>query len=383
MSEPIRILELRTVRGTGGGPEKTILLGARHANPSRFLVTVCYLRNQRDEHFSIGERAAALGLDYVEIIEPHPFDPRIFLQVRRLVRERRIDIVHAHEYKSDVLAWLVSRREPVVPLATVHGWFGQDTLRERAYYAADKRVLAKFPHVIAVSAAIRDELIRSGLRSSAITVVPNGIDHRAFQRQPQRRLAERQRIGATEADVVIGAVGRLERQKRFDLLMEAIARVRGARPQVRLFIAGEGGLRGDLEHMRSRLGLEGACVLLGHQPDIANLHNAFDLFVQASDDEGSPNVVLEAMALETPLVATEVGGASDLIVDGEHGLLVPPGSSAALAEAIERCLVDPQGARRRATAARRRVEAGLSFDHRMGAVEAIYEELAGRARVSV
>src|SRR5947207_917056 len=101
MSRPVRVLELRSVRGTGGGPEKTILMGAARADRARFAVTVCYIRDARDGVFSIDGRAAPLGVDYVEVHERHSLDPRIWPELRRLVRERRIDIVHAHEYKTD------------------------------------------------------------------------------------------------------------------------------------------------------------------------------------------------------------------------------------------------------------------------------------------
>ena len=95
---PIRVLELRSVRGTGGGPEKTILAGAARSDPGRFAVTVCYIRDRRDEIFALDRVAADLGVDYVEVAERHSFDRGIWKQLRALVRDRHIDIVHAHEY---------------------------------------------------------------------------------------------------------------------------------------------------------------------------------------------------------------------------------------------------------------------------------------------
>src|SRR4029078_10683902 len=115
---PVRVLELRSVRGTGGGPEKTILLGAARADPARFGVTVCYVRDLRDQLFEMDERARALGVDYVEIHERHSFDPAICRKLRALVRTQRIQIVHSHEYKTNLLAWLLARAENVIPLST-------------------------------------------------------------------------------------------------------------------------------------------------------------------------------------------------------------------------------------------------------------------------
>jgi glycosyltransferase involved in cell wall biosynthesis len=229
---------------------------------------------------------------------------------------------------------------------------------------------------VAVSDEIKRELVRTGSRADRITVIPNGIDHRRFARQHELRLEVRRSLGIADHDVVVGAVGRLERQKRFDLAMEAVASLRAAHPRLRLFIAGDGGLRADLERTRARLNLGDVCVLLGHRTDVPALHHAFDLFLQASDEEGSPNVVLEAMALETPIVATDVGGASDIVTHEQHGLLVPPGDVAAISAALLRVLQDWPAAQARAAAARRRVERELSFETRMRRIETIYEELA-------
>src|SRR5262245_53683572 len=108
---PLRILELRSVFGTGGGPEKTILLGAAQADPARYRVTVCYIRDRRDRVFHIDERVRALGIDYVEVPERHSWDPAIWGRLRRLVRARNIDIVHAHDYKTDFWALALARHE--------------------------------------------------------------------------------------------------------------------------------------------------------------------------------------------------------------------------------------------------------------------------------
>ena len=128
--DPIRVLELRSVRGTGGGPEKTILHGASRRNASRFDVTLCYLRPEHDEAFGIDARARALGLDYVEIRERHAFDRRVWPALLATIRARGIDIVHAHDYKTDFLALALARATGVIPLSTVHGWIS-DSWKER------------------------------------------------------------------------------------------------------------------------------------------------------------------------------------------------------------------------------------------------------------
>ncbi len=380
MQTPIRILELRSVLGTGGGPEKTILLGTARTDPRRFAITVCYLRNQRDDVFRIGDWARSIGVNYTEIHERHSFDRGTWTALRELVRTRQIQVVHAHEYKTNLLAWMLSKVEGVIPISTAHGWTGHSRREQLLYYPMDKWVLARYPRVIAVSGEIRNELVRWGASPAAVSVVLNGIDHAKFVRDDRhelRRIPARLALGLQPGEILIGAVGRLESQKRFDILIRTFARLRATRPALRLVIVGDGSLRDQLEQQIARLGLQGDCRLLGHSDDVATMHHAFDLLVQSSGYEGTPNAVLEAMAMRTPLVATDVGGTAELVQHGIHGLVVAPGDADQLHDAIEQVLCDPAAAQRRAHAARIRVERELSFDRRMQRVESVYEELTG------
>lgn len=380
MNRPIRVLELRSVWGTGGGPDKTILAGARLSDPARYDIVVCYLRDARDEVFALDRRAAEAGVRYEEIVERHSFDRGIWKALVALVDRLRIDIVHAHDHKTDLLTWLLARRRPIVPLSTAHGFAGESR-SERIYYAVEKRLLARFPRVIAVSQPIKTELVRTGSSPDRVTVINNGIDHRVFVRDGSKRHSIRLGLGFSDDDVVVGAVGRLEAEKRFDHLLEAIGALKPTHPSLVLAIAGEGRLRQDLEAQITRDGLESSVRLLGHRTDVVALHHAFDIFVQASEREGTPNAVLEAMAMETPIVATDVGGTRELADDGTHALLVARHDVAGLTRALGRAIDDRAASAARARAARRRVETVLSFDQRMRKVEAIYDELmADRAR---
>lgn len=379
-SFPIRVLELRSVLGSGGGPEKTIILGALHTDSRLFDVTVCYLRDRRDAAFGVASRASLLADRYVEIVERHSFDPGIWRQLRALLDERRIDIIHSHCYKSDLLAWMASQSTRATAMATSHGWIDNTTRERLLYNPADKRLLARFPRVVAVSERIRLELLRVGASPHNVSTILNGIDADAFQRIRDRIADARASLGVGARDFVIGAVGRLDRGKRFDLLIRAVAAldVGTQESPVRLLIAGDGPDRPSLTRLIAELNLEQRCHILGHRDDIVTLHHAFDLFVQSSMSEGTPNVVLEAMAMETPIVATDVGGTRELLRDGVDGLLVPAGSAETLATAIRLARSDRVGGMARAASARRRVESDLSFVARMRKVEAIYSDLIDR-----
>jgi glycosyltransferase involved in cell wall biosynthesis len=269
----------------------------------------------------------------------------------------------------------LSKFERVTPLSTVHGWTGHTPRELRCYYPLDKWILSFFPKLIAVSTDIRHELVRYGADDGRISTVLNGIDSSAFRRDRSRVDEIRRQLGIDESTYVIGSVGRLEPQKRFDLLIDAFAVLRAERPNAKLFIAGDGSLAAALKAQVERRGLTDSCTLLGHRTDVVDLHHAFDLFVQSSDYEGTPNAVLEAMALETPIVATSAGGSAEIVRDRVDGLIVPIGDPRALLTAMREAIVSAGATRARVQSARERVETVLSFDTRMHNVEAIYVEL--------
>jgi glycosyltransferase involved in cell wall biosynthesis len=373
---PIRVLELRSVRGPGGGPEKTILLGTARTDAQRFDVTICYMRDLRDSVFQMHERARDIGVTYAEVLERHSFDPGVWPQLTRLVRERRIDIVHAHDYKSDFIAWLLARSTSIIPMATVHGWI-RNSWREKVYYGLDTRLLKRFPAVVTVSGPIRETLLKRGAAPERVHRIPNGIDQQAFRRVASRREEIRGALGIGDNDFVLGAVGRLEPEKRFDLLLTIAARL-SMKPRV--LIVGEGSSRAAIEAQAQGLGIATRVSLTGLRSDVLDLLHAFDVYVQTSDTEGVPNAVLEAMATEVPVVATDVGGTSEVVTDDVHGLLVPRGDVAALTAAVERTHRDAVATSRRSRAAREHVERDLSFDARMARVERIYVDLVARRR---
>ena len=370
MTRPVRVLELRSATGAGGGPEKTILAGAATHDPSRFAVTVCYLRNEADGDDSIANRARAAGVNFVSIPERHSFDLGTWRALKELVQDAGIDIVHAHDHKSDLLALCLAKAAGVIPLSTAHGWTGHSRRERYVYYPADRKLLARFPHVVAVSSDIREKLLESGAHPSRVSTILNGVDHRAFARKAERREATRRALGLNPSDVVIGSFGRLEPQKRYDILIDVCASMRN----VTLLIAGDGSLRQELAEQAARI-MPVHCRLLGHRADVADVMSAFDVFVQSSDYEGTPNAVLEAMAVETPVVATTAGGTAELLTNERHGLLVPCGNPGALHNAIARTIADPAGTTRRVAAARQRVEHELSFEQRMKRLEAVYEQM--------
>ena len=376
MGRAIRVLDLISVDGAGGGAEKIVLRTAARTDRDRFVSTMCCLRCADDAAYDMDVRARELGIDYCEVVTRSKFDRNVFPALRQIVRDRKIAIVHAHGYKPAFFAWRLARSEGVTPLSTSHGWTGHHWRERYLYYPADKLFIRTFPLAIAVSSQIREVLIRWGCYPDKVRVLLNGIDPQEYRRDPSIRARVRSSFGLGDGDIVLGAAGRLEPQKRFDILINAFERLRTNHRPLKLFIAGEGSLRVKLQAQIEKLGMSGLCTLLGHRGDIRELYQAFDVLVQSSDYEGTPTVVVEAMALEVPVVATDAGGTRELITDGEHGLVVPLRNLSSLVDAINFVLDDAEATARRVFAGRRRVEGKLSFDARTSKLEEIYQELA-------
>jgi glycosyltransferase involved in cell wall biosynthesis len=285
--------------------------------------------------------------------------------VSELLHERGARIVHTHVYHADFVGYWAARACGTRVVATVHGFVGGDW-KNRLYQSLDRLLLRRFDAVICVSDGVRTRLVGAGGDPARVRVISNG--HPGGVTMP--RGAARERLGIPDGTPTIGWVGRLSAEKGADLLLAALPHVGVAGAGAVLLGAGEEA--GGLATQAASLGLpEGAVRLVGERADAASLLGAFDVLVISSRTEGLPMVLLEAMAVGTPVVAFAVGGIPDVLGD-ESGWLVPAGDVPALAGAIRHALSAPDEAARRAAAARRALEARFGLDHWLRRVEAVY-----------
>jgi glycosyltransferase involved in cell wall biosynthesis len=218
---------------------------------------------------------------------------------------------------------------------------------------------------------------------SKIAFMPNGVDLRRFHRRRNACAELREELGLG-GEFAWLAVGRLHPSKDYPSLLEAFRRLRATQPGAVLLIVGDGQLRGDLESRAAAAGVSEEVRFLGARSDVADLMNAVDAYVMSSAWEGMPNALLEASASELPLVATNVAGNADVVVDGETGFLVPPRDAEALSGAMRRLMRLPHADRRSMGAAgRARVEAKYDIERAVDRWEALYVELLARKHVDV
>jgi glycosyltransferase involved in cell wall biosynthesis len=284
-------------------------------------------------------------------------------QATKLIKARRPDLVHTTLFDADLVGRTASRLAGVrVVSSLVSTSYGtehrnestQRAMKVRAAQLADivtARVVSRFR---AVSQAVKDASVEGlHLKADLVEVIPGGRDPARLGRvTAERRSAARASL-KLGAEPVVLAVGRQEPPKGLDLLLRAVPALREANPSVQVIVAGQPGRSSaELASIMNELDLAGSVRLLGHRDDIAELFCAADVFVLPSLREGMPGVVLEAMALEVPIVASDIAPVREALGDPSLAALFQPGDSAGMATAVTKTIRDPMAGRQRATRAR-------------------------------
>jgi glycosyltransferase involved in cell wall biosynthesis len=371
------VLEARVVTESGGGPDKTILSSPRFFAPHGYQVLCAYMRPPSDPGFeSLRQRALELDAPLWEVDDRGPWDLGVVREMLRICRSQNVAIWHGHDYKSNLLGLLLRRFWPMRLVTTVHGWV-KYTRRSPFYYALDRRSLRYFDRVVCVSDDLHQACLGAGVSASRCQVIENAIDTGQFSRTQSVEEAKA-RLGFPRDQLLVGAVGRLSAEKGFDRLIEATRRLIGEGVNVQLAIAGQGEEQCHLQELISRSGYADRMHLLGYRADTIDLYQAMDVFALSSLREGLPNVLLEAMALEVPVVATRIAGIPRLIQQGHDGWLVEPDNVADLAAGIRRCADHESFRRCMARNARQTIEARYSFEARTAKFRALFDDLLDR-----
>ena len=335
------------------------------------------------------------GIDHIPLRNatrapaPHR-DLAALAELRSLFRRDRPDIVHTHNPKPGVYGRLAARAARVPGIVnTVHGLYAQphDPWAKRAVVYGLERVAARCSHAELVqNPEDIDVLVRIGVPREKIQLLGNGIDLSRFDpgAGPDGRRAQlRRELGVGDHEVLVGAVGRMVREKGYEELFAAAARLRVEAPDVRLVVIGPADP--DKPDAVDQATLDRATAdgvrFLGLRRDVEDLYGALDVYVLASHREGFPRSAMEAAAMGLPIVATDIRGCRQVVDHGRTGLLVPVGRADALAEALTMLATDP--ATRAAMGAAGRAKAVQEFDQQRQIDISLgtYERLLGRPRV--
>jgi glycosyltransferase involved in cell wall biosynthesis len=371
--QPIRVLWL--VKGLGpGGAERLLVAAAAHRDRTRFAISCAYLLPWKQQ---LAPELEALGVPTVCLDVRDERDVRWAARLRRRLSADPVDILHAHSPYPAGIARIVTRSLPrphrPATMYTLHNTWTS--------FATPTRVLNGWTMAgdaadLAVSDLVRDT-VPDRLRSRTEVVV-HGVDLDAVRahRDPTGVRAE---LGIGAEEIVFGTVANFRAQKDYPNLLAAAVVLRDRDVPVRIVAVGQGPLEEEMRAQHARLGLAGRVDLLGERADAVRVMSGCDAFVLASNNEGLPVAVMEALALGLPVVGTAVGGMTEA-VDATNGVLVPARDPRGLADAIESLVKD--AARREALAAGA-AQSAARFDiaRSVERIEAVYTNVAqGRKR---
>ena len=368
------VLHARMMNGTGGGPDKTIVNSPRFLEPMGYDCICAFYRPPNDPGFSvIRTRAEDAGADLVEIDDGGILDFSVIQKTIKLCRERKVNIWHGHDYKTNLIGWIASKFHRMRLITTAHGWVDYSG-RLPTYYQYEKKwILPRYEKVICVSSSVMDQAIAGGTPKSKCTIIENAIDNEQFCRRQSIQKAKQQKFPWSADTFLIGSIGRLSAEKGFDLLIDAVGSLIRSGLTANLVIAGDGPERQNLEKQIEELGMQDRIHLLGFCQDTLSFYESIDLFVLSSYREGLPNVVLEAMAVGTPIIATKVDGVPRIITDGQDGFLVSPGSSQELVRTIKFVIENIETREKITQRGVETISEKWSFANRMNHIRDVYD----------
>jgi glycosyltransferase involved in cell wall biosynthesis len=338
-----------------GGPERQVLGLARALRDDCRTTFVSFA--ERGLARPLLDCAAADGFGSVELKANFPRAIASIREIASLLRSLQADVVCTSGYKPDLAGWRAARSVGVPVVGIAHGWTGA-TWKVRFNEWLDAMAMRFMDAVVCVSEAMAVKAAKAGVPGRKLVVIRNALDASAYDEPcPTARANVEALFGDDKPRLIVGAVGRLSPEKGFDVLIRAASLVKS--PDVGFVLFGDGPLRAELERQAAPLG--GRFRFAGFRNDLERFLPGLDLAASSSHTEGLPVAVLEAQAAGLPVVATAVGGTPEVIVAGDNGLLVPPGSPESLASALDALLADEPRRREMGRRAWQRVRDEFTF----------------------
>ena len=356
------------------GAEQQLLALVRGLNKERFQPIVAPLFPDG----VIADRFQGIpGVEVIDLNRRGKFDPSPLWKIGTLLRSRRVEIIQPFLTPSTFFG-LLPALAVGTPITIVTERCGVRKVRGAGYktYRTVEDWLTRFADsVVPNSGAGCDILQERGIAPEKIRVIYNGLDPERLRVDEARMWEHRAETGVPTDGKVVGILATLSPAKDHATFLRAAAIV-GDNPAVRFAIIGDGPLRGELELQARELGIADKVTFFGFQRHVADYVAACDLLVSSSrDNEGCSNSILEAMALNVPVIATDIGGNGELVQDGKTGYLIPAGSDVALAAAIQRVFNDPARTGRLAATARQMTATRFSLDRMVTDYESLYLRL--------
>lgn len=369
MRPQIRVMHILHTLGIGG-LEKGVVNLANKLNSKGFEISICCL-----EASGVFESRLSPGVKVFVLHKSKGIDYTLPLRLAGLFRRERTMIVHTHNVGTYLYGAIAAKLLSRVKL--VHGEHG-DLLQPSGCRWRDLTIRRCFSYMTdmihTVSADMRHTLIcMVRVNPRKAVAILNGVELEKFDKMSVSQCRRTLGIGSNE--FVIGTVGRLSPVKNFELLIQVIPELNRAGIYPKVLLVGDGPSRPNLESLAKQYHLAGQVFFLGSRSDVPELLNAMDIFVLPSLSEGLSNSILEAMAAGVPVIASDVGGNSELVLRNETGFLFPPQDKAMLAQRILQLAIDPEKRRRMGMLGCKRAERLFSLEVMIGNYERLYRDV--------
>lgn len=354
-----------------GGAEGQLCELVKGLNKEKYEISVCCLTRGGP----LQEKIEELGVPVYILGKRNKLDFTILFRLASLLKIKKIDLVHTWMFTANMwgrLAAILAHTPSIIASERTVA-FEKDTCRN----VVDKILARVTALIIANSNGVKRSCLKRGLPSEKLKVIPNSCDLEIFgQREDSGKI--KRELGIKDGSLLVGSIGVLRPEKGHRFLVHSIPAVLNIFPEAIFILVGDGPQREELEELSVKLGIPQKVNFLGQRRDVPDILSCLNVFVLPSLYEGLPNAVLEAMACGLPVVATDVEGTNEVVVDGETGILVSPKDPERLAEAIISLLKNKELARQMGEAGQKRVEEKFSLEKMVNSVEEVYDRLAER-----
>ena len=356
------------------GAERWVLALTNNSNPSEVRFDLAVTKEQTSENLAVvqnfREQPSQSGETF-EIPMSYRLDPRVINRLVRIIHDRKIDIIHTHGYKSDIIGVIAAKIAGIKSVVTPHGFENATDIKLKLFIWLGC-IAMKYADMIApLSSQIVEDVKGFGITNSHIFYIQNGVD-----------LSEVDEVylnpnisGSLEAKKRIGFIGQMISRKNIIDIIDTFELLKLRRENIELVLLGDGDQREELESLAKNLPNGDSIQFLGFRDDRLEYLKTFDLFVMTSTLEGIPRCLMEAMAMGIPVAAYDIPGVDQLIEHEKTGLLAPPGNKSLLAELWEQLLFDKKISKTIAENARKFVFSQYSAKRMANEYLELYQQL--------
>jgi len=349
-----------------GGLERVVINLLKGLDPEIYTQILCCL----EEPGALIHEVNRLGVKTISLKKGKGIDYLLLAKLAKVIRQEKIDIIHSHN-PTPYFYGVLSGKLAGVPVI-IHTRHGRNTPKSKREIYLRRFLSCMTDRIVAVSNDSMDAAInREKIPSRKVVTIFNGIDIERY-RPNIDVVSKKKELGILDSDQVIGIVARLSSEKDHSTLLDAFRIVLGNKKNIKLVIVGDGNLRGELQQKAQAISVGENTVFLGERHDVPDLLAVFDLFVLSSLTEGISLTLLEAMAAGLPVVATDVGGNAEVVMDSRTGLIVPPADPRSMANAILKIIRNSSMAKQMGILGRERVSEKFSTSAMVRKYDEIY-----------